>query len=361
MGKAQWGANQIVLARLNHFGYQGGESWLEDEFVRHPVTFGFGYSGSALDVGGIHSRRTNYRGTAEDPARNYKTTTEENAYHFEGRRWNMLAISWLFGAAGSVPSLTMLKNGQASDPLYHSTTACNSDPKSLMQLCSPGWSYTAPIRLGAFARIGECHIGTPYSVFDPADSTFGEMFVMQEQFGDIDFMPFWKEGFYYHDPDKLAAYTTPDIDFGAKPGKPVSIRSISWTGRWPEYVRADPVVDDDKYLDPVWGQLEEENQWPEWLTANYPGDDPRKWTPFLVDIKTDDTWHYEDDATKMIDSGGSTPTNADGYKLVTDESIQLKFYFNLAADQIEIRESPYLDDITITYVSGTKFLFYQMH
>ncbi|MFC1588410.1 PilX N-terminal domain-containing pilus assembly protein [Planctomycetota bacterium] len=355
------GGNMMTFSRLR-FDYCLPSAWprIYPDEDQHPLTIGFGWAPSCVSRG-LHFPRTNFVGTGIDLTRDYAALGRA-AYHFEGHRWNLLAASWSFPDNLICAGV----NGQAADYDYRypyvSMASTLAVPFTLSQ--DGPEQFTAPIRLGAFSRSQGMH---KIYLFEPADSTYGEFFLYKEALDENSFAIqidlLWDEGFYYHDPGEPAIYTTPEIDFGAKPGRPVTIRSISWTGRWSQYVRAN-AVNDDEYFDPVWGQLEEENQWPDWLTANFSGDDPGKWAPFLVDIKTDDTWHYEDDETKMINSGGSMPMDTDGYKLKTDDGIQLKFYFNLADDQVEpLRESPYLDDITITYIParGMKFLFYQMH
>ncbi|MFC1587825.1 hypothetical protein ACFL54_05915, partial [Planctomycetota bacterium] len=363
--------NVLVIARLKHcFGSWNNQSWQgpPPEQQRHPLAFGWGW-GSSCYQRGIHFARTNFVGTNEDSDRKYRVdrtnsygiplTTE--AYHFEGRRWNLIAATWRFNMQDKEGVKFISINGQQSDLQLHSVF--HFQPTGLLGWygCFDYWAddFRTPIRLGEFSRPQ----GPVKSVFEPADSTYGEFIFYKKEVGDPALFAhldtfFWDDGFYYHDPGYPAAYTTPEIDLGAKSRKPVTIRSISWTGRWPDYMCANPVADDE-YFDPVWGC--DDYQAPQWLTANC-----GKWAPFLVDIKTDDTWHYVDDEIKLINSGGSMPTDTDGNTLETEESIQLKFYFNVADkqdDEVEpLRESPYLDDITITYLpaGAPRILFYLM-
>ncbi|MFC1588450.1 hypothetical protein ACFL54_09075 [Planctomycetota bacterium] len=357
----------LSISRLQHFHQSDrfNVDWLgappgDDQ---HPLAFGCGWCNSCRAVG-VHFLRTNFAGTGEDTKRLYSVNGRD-AYHFEGRRWNIITASW--GLAQSTRKMYISINGQQADYDYRGLltldsingastlalpfTITNEDSLDFMDLgLTPAEAdFKTPIRLGAFAR--PLILGR--NLHEPADSTYGEFVFYKDVILDLgtfermdDF--FWEEGFYYHDPGEPAIYVTPEINLGTKSGRPVTIRSISWTGRWPQYVRAD-AAKNAEHTDPVWGQLEQD-QWPQWLTENFSGDDPGKWAPFLVDIKTDDTWHYEDSEIKMANSGGSIPLDNNGNKLKTDESIKLKFYFNLAGDQVEpLRESPYLDDITITY------------
>ncbi|MFC1588207.1 hypothetical protein ACFL54_07850 [Planctomycetota bacterium] len=314
--------------------------------------------------------RTNFVGTDMDPDRVYQALGRK-VCHFEGRRWNLIAASW--GFQTNIFQLSI--NGLALEPTYrklgrYSGMGTLAMPYRIIRkidlitwqdITSSERPFRAPIRLGAFARTQ----GFGVNLHEPADSTYGEFVIYKDaisseasfqRIGDF----FRDEGFYYHDPGEPAVYTTPLINLAAKAGKLVTIRSISWTGHWPQYVIANEAANTE-HLDPVWEHMKVEQR-PQWMTADF--GDPGKWAPFLVDIKTDDTWHYGSSATKMTNSGGSIPLDADGKKLKTEESINLKFYFNLAPNHAEpLRESPYLDDITITYIPahGVKFLNYQMH
>ncbi|MFC1588414.1 hypothetical protein ACFL54_08890, partial [Planctomycetota bacterium] len=363
------GGNLMSISRLHHLyiGEFDHSRWLTP-YEPHPLAFGFGWDATCRSRG-FYFRRTNFAGTDLDPDRIYRVDGRD-AYHFEGHKWNIFTVGWRFG--GNYVFCNV--NGQEGDRTYCGGQTLG-DGTTLAQLFVTNTDlrmgdnfeyahFNAPIRLGTFARPQ----GNTTNLHSPADSTLGgfisykDVILDQAMFNRLDDF-FWEDGFYYHDPDEPAAYTTPEIDLGSRLGKPVSIRSISWTGRWPDYLRAQ-AAKNAGHTDPVWGQLEDANQWPQWLTANFPGDDPGNWAPFLVDIKTDDTWHYEEDETKLINSGGSLPTDVDGNKLTTEDPIRLKFYFNLAEDQVEpLRESPYLDDITITYIpaQAVKFLYYQMH
>ncbi|MFC1587022.1 PilX N-terminal domain-containing pilus assembly protein [Planctomycetota bacterium] len=344
-------ATGLAISRITFsFPYHGMSPWWNPPGnAVHQVIFGWGY-GASCTARGTNTDRTNFVGTDLDLTRDYKINGE-NAYHLEGRRWNIMAASWEFGE-----SKYFNINGQSINEMHGSFRTSGRTlrlPFKILSNTNYEPEFLTPIRLGAFVR-PQGHLKM---IFEPADSTFAEFIFYKNVIADYPTFinlgeSLWDDGFYYNDSEELATYITPEINLSAKQGKAVTIRSISWTGRWPQYVSANTVMDDD-YSDPVWGH--KDYQIPQWLTA-----DPGKWAPFLVDIQTYDTWH----GTEMINSGGSTPTNNDGRKLRTDEPIKLKFYFNLADDQVEpLRESPYLDDITITYIPhrGTQILFYQMH
>ncbi|MFC1587679.1 hypothetical protein ACFL54_05150, partial [Planctomycetota bacterium] len=393
-GDCYSGYNNILsISRLQHdhlgFGSSYGQSvWKSapPDQDQHPLAFGFGYAGSCR-ARGIHFPRTNFVRTDLDLDRGY-SAFGRTAYHFEGRRWNIIAASWDFANNQSCVSL----NGQQADYDYRSNgyfydASTLAPPFTIV----PGGDeqFKAPIRLGAFAR--PQGIGNDIDVWnvtinlhEPADTTFGEFIFFKEALPEGPFqiqtrIP-WEEGFYYHDFGEPAAYTTPEINLSTKPGKAVTIRSISWTGHWPQYVCSEDVVETDN-LDPVWGNSD--YTMPRWMDMNSNGSfdfrcadlekyHPKYWDPFTVDIFANDKWLYaeaESDPwmppqTPLSYSGGSMPLDIDGYKLTTEYPIRLKFYFNLAEDQVEpLRESPYLDDITITYIPAqrVKFLYYQMH
>ncbi|MFC1586812.1 PilX N-terminal domain-containing pilus assembly protein [Planctomycetota bacterium] len=351
--------------------------------VNHPLVFGCGWSWSCRHNVKYFSR-TNFVGTNADLERIY-WANGSGAYHFEGRRWNIIAATWAFGE-----NLTnIIVNGYMINPVSQpggDLTGWNG-MKSLNTpfKVKPGGAeqFKAPIRLGAFARPQ----GHTINLHQPADSTYGEFVFYNDAIIDVSKFShldgfFWEEGFYYYDPGEPATYTTPEINLGAKAGKSVTIRSISWTGRWPQYLGSEdinPVSQSDPLwgeLDPMWGN--KKYQPPVWLTAKY-ADDPAFWDPFTMDVFYRSTtepfaarWLYADNEleswpppkTPLSYSGGSIPFDTDGCKLKTDEPIKLKFYFNLAPNQVEkLRESPYLDDITISYIPahGVKFLYYQMH
>ncbi|MFC1588420.1 PilX N-terminal domain-containing pilus assembly protein [Planctomycetota bacterium] len=378
--------------------------YLSSDQTRHSLIFGLGYGYSCKNAG-EHVPRTNFSGTGLDLDRKY-FAYDRTAFHFEGRRWNMIAVSWCFSAP--IPSYLNRKmqvglNGQQmTNPLQCTYGFGSANPTTLalpytiIRECdynTSSWDYKditpadaprpflAPIRLGAFARSQ----GFSVNLHEPADSTYGEFIfyknaiIKRPLFAHLDDF-FWVDGFYYHDTGKPATYTTPEIDLGTRPGKPVTIRSISWTGRWPQYVMAAD-VNEDSMPDPVWETSEYSDYYqatvdadmPPWLEKMSPKDDPKTWDPFTVDILANDCWLYSGSEsgcwnlpapeTRLSYSGGSVPFDDDGWKLKTDEPVRLKFYFNLAANQVEpLRESPYLDDVTITYIpaQGVKVLFYQM-
>ncbi|MFC1588074.1 PilX N-terminal domain-containing pilus assembly protein [Planctomycetota bacterium] len=381
---------QVNLAPWNAGGLEVWQEIPENE-RQHPISFGCSAGVSCRSRAGILPR-TNFVRTDNDPDRTYQAFGR-SAYHFEGHRWNLIAASW--GFQEGVFQLSI--NGLSMDPTYcklgnFENMATMAVPFTIIRkvrmpmfedYSSPDQPFKAPIRLGTFSRAQGfgCHL------LDPADSTYGEFVLYKDsidseasfqRIGDF----FRDEGFYYHDPGEPAAYTTPEINLGAKVGKPVTIRSISWTGHWPQYVCADDVAPAED-LDPQWGSPD--YAMPIWMDKNSDGrfdmlcldDDlkhPRYWDPFTVDIFANDCWLYADNGpgcwnltppeTRLSYPGGSVPYDTDGWKLKTDDPIRLKFYFNLADSQVEpLRESPYLDDITITYVpaQGVKVLYYQMY
>ncbi|MFC1588002.1 hypothetical protein ACFL54_06815 [Planctomycetota bacterium] len=381
----------LSLSRLQ-FSYPQAASWWPPPPAgqrKHAIIFGSGTGGSCWATG-YYFPRTNFVGTDEDPTRKYLSYGRD-AYHFEGRRWNMIAVTWMF--QDNLAHISV--NGRQPNPSFRNSllthAATLAVPYTIIREID--WStrmditpadaprpFLAPIRLGAFARSQGCS----WNLYEPADSTYGEFIFYNDGIIDQDIFArtddfFWDEGFYYHDPGNPATYCTPEINLGAKPGKPITIRSISWTGRWPQYVMAAD-INEDSTPDPVWGTAEYIDYFqqtvgedmPLWLENMSSKDDPETWDLFTVDIFANDNWLYAGSdpscwnltppETSLSYSGGSIPVDVNGYKLKTDENIQLKFYFNLADDQVEpLRESPYLDDITITYETGTKILFYQMH
>ncbi|MFC1587730.1 hypothetical protein ACFL54_05415 [Planctomycetota bacterium] len=397
-GRSNCYKKMLAVSRLQ-YDYYGGLNAIWPSAPsgndQHPLCFGYGWAQSCR-VSGIHFQRTNYVNTDQDSNREYYVDGK-GACHFEGRRWNLMTVSW--GGWWDVGVANFISvNGQQSDPSLRSSVLENSGsldvPFTIYYQQSGGppifnpdnllSEFPAPIRLGAFVRPQ----GKTKSVFEPADSTFGEFIFYKEVthgqsgFENLD-MIFWEEGFYYHDPGEPAAYTTPEINLSAKPGKAVTIRSISWTGHWPQYVMAAD-VNKDSTPDPVWGTAEYIDYFqqtvgedmPLWLENMSSKDDPETWDPFTLDIFADDKWLYAESEpdpwnppqTPLSYSGGSIPRDTDGYKLTTENPIKLKFYFNLADDQVNpqvepLRESPYLDDITITYIpaKGVTFLYYQMH
>lgn len=260
-------------------------------------------------------------------------------------------------------------------------------------------ALSAPIRFGAFARCKSSYANNA-QVYDPADSTFGEFFIYKRRWPDTTNFnnntsgvnnSMWMKGFYYNDPAP-AVYTTPEIDLGAsltmkkhevngKPvltftSSPVIIRSIAWTDRWPDFVIGKDIVPEAK--DPAWDHYDTAGEYaaakPGWMTG---ADDPKSWDPFTVDLRfVDDTrtkqWLYDDahnmtpPVTGLADSGGSQPTMPGaGERVRTYGPIQLRFYFNLKSygqHPEPLRESPALDDITITYITEEfpKVLYYRM-
>lgn len=373
----QMSSHSAAYTATDWYAGAGTATVVED----HPVIAAFGFSTPATysrtdrnNFAGVRTRRTNFIGQMdkEDPDRDYIRTGGQKSYHFEGRRWNLFTASWKL-ASGNC-DIALRVNNCASDPGMRKTTG---NPQYGLDNPYRDYNYDAskpfkaPIRLGAFVRKQE-EFMNPH---EPSDSTFGEFQLFASDFNlNNATPPIWDEGFFYSDTADPAAYVTPEIDLGANENHRVTVRSVSWTCRWPEYLKSSDQSYNQTRVDPVWNDYEFTA--PAWMG----GDLPNQWTPFSVDIQENvDTdikpdWLYGRDTTEggyglkapqtgMTYCGGSVPNLPGGGSLQTRGTIKLKFYFNTPSilDRVEpMRESPYLDDITITYYSSAKvkFLYY---
>ncbi|MFC1587602.1 PilX N-terminal domain-containing pilus assembly protein [Planctomycetota bacterium] len=328
---------------------------------------GWMWGASVNDCGGIPSTLANEVGI--DPL-----LTDQ--YSFDGRRWNLLAGSWFQEIIWPYPfngthEIKLTINGKIVPETRKIVGGLSLPSSSLIGVHRPGWAFSRPVRFGAWSRTSP-NIDR-YTIHDPADATFGEIFVMLEDQEDmVHFQSDWDEGFYSNGTGSdTPCFTTSPLDLDTRRSNKVNtIRSISWTCRWPDKVRSWNAAPNSN-PDPAWSCPDFVR--PPWMDAS---DMPENWDPFTVDIKTnigqpDEAWFYSETVghtppeTDLSYSGGSVPVHPDGQRLQTTTPVQLRFYFNLAdaEDQVEpLRESPYLDDITITWYppGGAKILWYQM-
>ncbi|MFC1587674.1 hypothetical protein ACFL54_05125 [Planctomycetota bacterium] len=373
--------------------------------------FGYGYNDYTYGAGGIASTRSNHIGSETttqghaDADRDFQTdypletndhtgTDAFNAYHHEGRRWNIMACTWDLNdnTNGLITSLAVNINGQAvSDGRRTMCRIGQGNEPSTPSLLRP-WEPTkqpdmlAPIRLGDLVRKDDFE-SSLYG--HPADATYG-MFAIYDAYQDVNMLmlPLWQEQFYYQAQDlntETAAYTSPLLDLGADPGQLITIRSLSWTSWWPDYM-AGYDANVTNTLIPEWGQLplsateEFDFRDPVWGDPDYQQTSwmqnrslsPADWDPFTLDIKVnaglpDEQWLYGGNTpdTPLSYCGGSVPAVSNA-RAATGGPIQIRVHFNVPEPPdpgLTVRESPYLDDITITYIpaSGAKFLYYQMH
>ncbi|MFC1587121.1 hypothetical protein ACFL54_02325 [Planctomycetota bacterium] len=259
-----------------------------------------------------------------------------------------------------------------------------------------------PMRFGEYVR------GIPNYA---ADATFDEILCSPEDLS-FESQIYYEDGRYYNNPinTETATYTTGILNsktLGALSGtKSFSSsgaipRSISWTIWWPDtYLMPDNPDPKSATVDPMAGILRDRNPdaipsgdmnpndetdayypdrpdplWADVLVNdgdNGPGetwatDDNIKydWDPITVDIELPDgSWLFANDPsypnaaqgeTGISYAGGTKLTRLDGspIRLEGDDGIRFRFFFNEKQDTDKpLHETPVLDDITITYVTG---------
>ncbi|MFC1587781.1 PilX N-terminal domain-containing pilus assembly protein [Planctomycetota bacterium] len=339
------------------YEYFSYEPWGLPWLATRAFVFGFGHDGNVC--GGIFSETANETGV---------DLLEPMAYRFEGHRWNILSGCWTFRESPEIHlTIQMQINGKKVDdirqqlPPWGSTFFLTTAGTSLLNPHRPGETFIMPIKLGGFARrfLGEPIEVDMYNMNYSADSTYREFMLMTNPEENLlEYVAEWDAACFLTNEAEPLYYVTPPINLGAKANKEVTVRSISWTGRWPDEVNSDNfnTEADSNRPDPAWDN---------------------DWDPFTVDIKAnagqgDSEWLYaqtmdlEPPDTQLSYSGGSRPVKPDGMLVRSAGPLQLKFYFNVKSNVNQphpVRESPYLDDITITWcpAGGAKILFYELH
>ncbi|MFC1587605.1 PilX N-terminal domain-containing pilus assembly protein [Planctomycetota bacterium] len=356
--------------RVN-FAWVQYNPWNYEWLCTRSFVFGFGHDNS--DSGGIFSETVAEKGV------NLANTMQ---YRFEGHRWNILSGSWIFKQTtegmwinGGDAFFQLQINGKPLDWAREQVSRYGglygTPGATLLRLQEPGETFIMPLKLGGWARRMGGTTTDMYNLDQSADSTYGEFMLMTDPEDNLlEYAAEWGAACFLTNETEPLYYVTPPIDLGAKDSKPVAVRSISWTGRWPDEVNSLDVNTDDQTdkPDPAWSN-EEEFSRPDWMTT-----DPADWDLFTVDIMTDvgdsnAEWLYQEimgrtpPDTSLSYSGGAVPIDSNGSLLPTSAPVQLRFYFNVDEDQPHpVRESPYLDDITITWYppGGAKILWYQM-
>ncbi|MFC1588363.1 hypothetical protein ACFL54_08635, partial [Planctomycetota bacterium] len=231
--------------------------------------FGFGHDGN--DSGGIFSETVAEKGVKLENTMQYR---------FEGHRWNILSGCWIFNQTaggmfgnpnGGDAFFQLQINGKPLEWIreqiaYFGGRRRTTPGDTLLRPHQPGNTFITPLKLGGWGRRMGGTSTDMYNLDQSADSTFGEFMLMFDPEDNLlEYVAEWFIACFLTNETEPLYYVTPPINLGAKANKEITVRSISWTGRWPDEVNCDdfnPLNDDN---DPVWDN---------------------DWDPFTVDIKT---------------------------------------------------------------------------